>query len=470
TTTPTKHILILGAGTFGLSTALHLLQRHAGTGKVRVTVLDRAAELPARDAASVDLNKVVRSCYTDKFYTRLAREAIAAWKAPEWAGCYHESGILLLKNTTTSPDVDPAYANDRALGARTSLLPDAAAVRAALGVEGAFPAPVPFDPTTPTPAYTASLNHDGGWAEAARAMRVLLARVRAAGGRVLGGREARGVVRRAGRCVGVRVWVGAGHEEVYEADVVVLAVGAWTASAFRELGLDARCLATGQSVATIQLTPDEAALYRDCPVFLNFETGFYVFPPNEDNIVKFALHAAGHTHPTATPCSHPPPTTTVAPTPPVPCIPPAPPPRGISTPRTVLSHPDGGDGLRIPRSVARELREHLRDVYPRLAEKPFLGTRLCWYTDSPDSDWVIGAYPGDPSLFLATSGSGHAFKFLPIIGSIVADAIEGKLDPAIAKKFAVDRAIAPGVLAERNTRPIRELDLAELCLPEDLLP
>ena len=32
------------------------------------------------------------------------------------------------------------------------------------------------------------------------------------------------------------------------------------------------------------------------------------------------------------------------------------------------------------------------------------------YTDSPDGDWVIGRYPGDPGLFLATSGSGHAFK------------------------------------------------------------
>lgn len=35
---------------------------------------------------------------------------------------------------------------------------------------------------------------------------------------------------------------------------------------------------------------------------------------------------------------------------------------------------------------------------------------LSRYTDSPDGDWVIGRYPGDSGLFLATSGSGHAFK------------------------------------------------------------
>jgi sarcosine oxidase/L-pipecolate oxidase len=46
-------IVIVGAGCFGLSTAYHLLKR----GFTNVTVLDRAEELPAKDAASTDLNK-----------------------------------------------------------------------------------------------------------------------------------------------------------------------------------------------------------------------------------------------------------------------------------------------------------------------------------------------------------------------------------------------------------------------------
>ena len=33
-----------------------------------------------------------------------------------------------------------------------------------------------------------------------------------------------------------------------------------------------------QTVATIQLTPEEGEQYRTCPVYLNFHTGFYVFP------------------------------------------------------------------------------------------------------------------------------------------------------------------------------------------------
>ena len=50
--------------------------------------------------------------------------------------------------------------------------------------------------------------------------------------------------------------------------------------------------------------------------------------------------------------------------------------KSVSTPRTVLTH--GEDGLRIPKSEARFLRECLRKTFPELADRPFKGTRLCW--------------------------------------------------------------------------------------------
>lgn len=79
-------ILILGAGCFGLSTAYHLLQR----GYQNITIVDRANQLPAPDAASTDLNKVVRSAYGDIVFSRLAREAIVEWKLGDWDDAYHE--------------------------------------------------------------------------------------------------------------------------------------------------------------------------------------------------------------------------------------------------------------------------------------------------------------------------------------------------------------------------------------------
>ena len=146
----------------------------------------------------------------------------------------------------------------------------------------------------------------------------------------------------------------------------------------------------------------------------------------------------------------------------------------------------------------------------------------CRYTDSPDGNWVIGPFPGDPTLFLATSGSGHGFKvsvtirhvraapaesrrhrwnaseacsclaesavrsplltctsisflltpsfyqFLPNIGRLVVDSLEGTLDATIAARFAVDRDVVGAKNDERASNVPCELDIGKLCGPEDL--
>lgn len=92
------------------------------------------------------------------------------------------------------------------------------------------------------------------------------------------------------------------------------------------------------------------------------------------------------------------------------------------------------------------------------------------YTDSPDGDWVIGHFPGDSGLFLATSGSGHAFKFLPNIGRVVVDILRGRADSTTKARFAVDRDISRALNAERVDNCPQELLPEELCGPEDMLP
>lgn len=45
--------------------------------------------LPAEDAASTDISKVVRYDYSDEDYSRLAKEAISRWKK-DFPSVYHE--------------------------------------------------------------------------------------------------------------------------------------------------------------------------------------------------------------------------------------------------------------------------------------------------------------------------------------------------------------------------------------------
>ena len=60
-------------------------------------------------------------------------------------------------------------------------------------------------------------------------------------------------------------------------------------------------------------------------------------------------------------------------------------------------------------------------------------------------------------------------QFLPNVGRLVADCLEGVLDPATAAKFAVDRGIAGAINGERASVVPRELDLEELWGPGEEL-
>ncbi|KAL4079283.1 FAD dependent oxidoreductase [Scleroderma citrinum] len=446
----TSKILIIGAGVFGLSTAYHFQE----DGFKDVVVLDRAVELPARDAASTDINKVIRSMYSDRFYTRLGREAIAKWKDPMWEGCYHESGVLVIGD----PCRQSWYENDISEGSRVLALPDAESIRSVFpkSLQTTIPTQDYCDSLGSFTSYTGYISHDCGWTEATRAVKILIDTIVSRGVKIEGGKEVVMLLRSGPDGSGYTHGVKCRDGSMYFADRVIVATGSWTASNFPELELDKMCLATGHALAMIQLNPEEAERYRQCPVAMDSSTGLYVLPPDENNVIKTAVHDAGYTHvviPSSVSFSSENPTS---------------PPRKISTPRTILSHPEGSDGLRVPRTALEILRDNLRILYPELAQKPWAETRLCWYTDSPDSDWVIGEFPGDPGLFLATSGSGHAFKFLPNVGRLVLDILQGKASTATVAKFAVNREAGEDALGERAEGEAQELVLEDLCGTEDL--
>jgi len=81
------------------------------------------------------------------------------------------------------------------------------------------------------------------------------------------------------------------------------------------------------------------------------------------------------------------------------------------------------------KNVQIELRKHkkfMKESFPRLGETKVVGGRLCPYCDSFDGDWLIDHDPNFSGLVVACGDSGHAFKFTPIIGTIISDVIENK--------------------------------------------
>ena len=116
--------------------------------------------------------------------------------------------------------------------------------------------------------------------------------------------------------------------------------------------------------------------------------------PNDQNIIKCAIHGAGFTYRSGTSSV----STPVFPAPP--------------SQTEQQEYKPGQFETAVPRTVLQELRGHLARTYPDLANKPWVGTRMCWYTDSADEDWIIGFHPLDRGVMFATAGSGHAMKVL----------------------------------------------------------
>ncbi|MEK7277247.1 MAG: hypothetical protein AAB427_07855 [Chloroflexota bacterium] len=56
-------------------------------------------------------------------------------------------------------------------------------------------------------------------------------------------------------------------------------------------------------------------------------------------------------------------------------------------------------------------------------------TRACLYCDTWDGHFWIAPDPAREGVVVATGGSGHGYKFAPVLGGLIADAVEGQRNP-----------------------------------------
>ncbi len=73
----------------------------------------------------------------------------------------------------------------------------------------------------------------------------------------------------------------------------------------------------------------------------------------------------------------------------------------------------------------REVRDHIAELVPAL-NGPCLDSATCMYSNTPDQHFVIARHPDSENVTIACGFSGHGFKFVPVVGEILADlAIDG---------------------------------------------
>jgi glycine/D-amino acid oxidase-like deaminating enzyme len=94
--------------------------------------------------------------------------------------------------------------------------------------------------------------------------------------------------------------------------------------------------------------------------------------------------------------------------------------------------PDSPDRV-VTSDEEKKLREFLASTLPSLADSPIIYTRVCMYCDTHDGHFWIARDPERERLVVTAGDSGHGFKFAPVLGEIMADAVEGKDNPLLDK-------------------------------------
>jgi len=375
TQTPTYAIIVVGAGIFGVTAALELRRRGH-----RVSLFD-PGPLPHPNASSTDISKVIRMDYgADEFYMALMEVALEGWDA--WnkqmaRPLYHEEGFLLMSKTRMQPGSfeGDSYALLKKRGHRPERL-NAETL------------------TTRFPAWAADTYPDGyynpraGWAESGNVVRWLADEMERVGISLHEGEVFDRLLESGSRVGGILTGDGRRHP----ADFVVIAAGAWTPALLPHLS-DVMW-AVGQPVLHFKVDPPGD--YRP-PHFVPWAadiaaTGWYGFTARKDGTLKVANHGPGR-----------------------------------------RLHPDE------PRQVGPDdedrFRAFFRQTFPALADAPLIGSRLCLYCDTWDGNFYIDHDPAREGLLVASGGSGHGFKFAPILGPLIADVLEHKPNP-YAHRFA----------------------------------
>lgn len=435
-------VIIVGAGVFGLSTALHLSR----CGYTNVHVFDKQpydengyANSEGADAASADENKILRASYGDaKLYQDLAFKAMPEWrhwnellaqtpkddlppgltsKLKLWDNCgflrlsdhgLEESEILTQKNFP--PEL--AHTQYRVSDGRRR--------------NDALADGIPASKIDPFNRMPRNLSTDGifdataGYVLASRACAFALHLCRRAGVEFhFGASNALESIHCSSDKTRVAGIITA-SDATHSADLVILACGGWTPTLLPSK-VSHLLETTSGSVLSIRLPKDRPDLWdRFAPA--NFPVwswnmgsynhpgedigGIYGLPRTPEGVVKIAF-------------------------------------RGAKWTNYARAHPETGEKLsypktdveEVPEEAMRVLRVFAAENMPELLDIELEKGRLCWYTDSVDNNFLIDYVPGVGNLVVASGGSGHGFKFLPVLGEHVVDVVERK-DTAYTRLFA----------------------------------
>ena len=403
-------------------------------------------------ASSTDTSRIVRSDYTKGAYADLAVEAQERWRG-EWGaeGRYSQSGYILIAkegdterlSTGGYNHVTLAYENAiRVAGdnANIEFLDSDAEIERVSGYLATDTAERKTSPNDSKGGSKGYINRGSGWADAAASLQYLRSkvlstnRVRPIHGTAQkllyhpsqhpsGRRTVRGVLLTSGQTI--------------LASQTILACGPHTPGL---TDLRAACEARGQVSGYLRLTAQERAHFpeKGSPCMMDASTGIFVVGPDHEGYLKITRDSKGYRNPVHVNVAgdgnphlpglnpgNPNPTTENGSTvhdihstnePADKLI-----PTSLPWPSTTIGIPPDGEADLYAFLARLFPSTHTTSSFNAIPTRRFEKVRTCWYCDTRTANFIISYHPNyeDGSLFIATGGSGHAFKFLPVIGEKV---------------------------------------------------
>lgn len=362
--------LILGAGIFGITTAVNLCKK-----KYSVAIIN-PGHIPHPLAESTDISKIIRMEYgTDVEYMEMMEECFPVWRA--WNDLFkdrlfHETGFLLLSAQSLDKEQNSFESASYHNLIRKNYKPERLSQKD-IAKRFSF---------VNSENYAEGFYHAvGGYAESGRVVETLTRYADQLGCTIYEEQTAAELLISNDEVTGVKTREG----NSFTAGHIIVCAGNLTP--FLVPGLEPYMKITGHPVFHIK--PNYPAIFK-YPAMTVFaadisNTGWYGFPLHpKENVVKIANHGNGLT----------------------------------------INDPEN-DERKVYDDDILNLRNFLKNSIPSLANDPIVYTRRCCYTDTLDGHFWIDNHPEIKNLTVGSGGSGHGFKMAPLLGNMIATVAEG---------------------------------------------
>ena len=433
-------VVVVGSGVFGLSTACALRRRFLSSAHLdvhsrpshcysEVVLLESSSEAVSPLAASNDLNRIVRADYgDDALYTELAMKAIDGWhlfNARHSEAVYNECGVLLL----TERDLESEQYEHSSF---QEMLQRGVPVQRVRAADGSLAARFPLHAASGryTDGY---FNPRGGFVDSGRATQLLSEEAAQMGVDVRRGVHCVELVKSDFEKASLLTSAGELH-----AALIVMCCGAWTPSLIPY----SSALLTPSAQPVVYLSPPpslssalSAASFPVTAASLS-SSGFYFFPLSSRPLLSPSLSCGGRVVKVA------------------------------HHGRGLAGRVDPSEPRNCPPGVAARVVSHIKAAMPILEQCELVAEKVCYYSDSADGDFLLDFHVAWRNVFICSGDrsdkqhscstlvgclcawwlrdllptvlclcslfafgpyvdvpcvvcSGHAFKFLPVLGDVV---------------------------------------------------